>query len=233
MPDDGSCPVAGREAPMLHVRWRFHCKSPARAIVLPDGCRDMICVTPEGGAARVLFTQWDDRPRSVVVPGGTAMTGFRLRPGAVIDERALAGVAADPERLREFLASEVRPDRELTEVIDALAEASPDAPGARIARRAGVTLRTLQRRFHAASLPPPAFWRLLGRARRAALALSHRSSLADIASAHGYSDQAHMTREFIRWFGSSPARLRRSPRLLAELSQPGLGNWTGEHISTR
>ncbi|MCV0349614.1 MAG: helix-turn-helix domain-containing protein [Nitratireductor sp.] len=88
--------------------------------------------------------------------------------------------------------------------------------------------RTLQRRFKHLSLPTPAFWRQLGRARRAVQALPCRVPLAEIAAHYGYSDQAHMTREFVRWFGWTPVQLRRNPAAIADLAQPGLGNWSLE-----
>jgi AraC-like DNA-binding protein len=57
--------------------------------------------------------------------------------------------------------------------------------------------------------------------------------LADIACAAGCADQAHMTRDVVRWFGVTPAELRRNRELLGTLDQPGRGNWTGEQISIR
>jgi len=98
----------------------------------------------------------------------------------------------------------------------------------RLARQQGVSERTLQRRFSDLSLPTPAFWRQLGRARRAVQALQCRVPLAEIAAHYGYSDQAHMTREFVRWFGRTPVQLRRNPASMTDLAQPGLGNWSGE-----
>ncbi len=114
-----------------------------------------------------------------------------------------------------------------------VALAAPEASLRRAARLIGVSERTLQRRFRSLGLPTPDFWRLLGRARNAARALPCRVSLADIACAFGYSDQAHMTHDFVRWFGVTPAELRRNRGLLRMLDQPGLGNWTGEQISIR
>ncbi|MBN9029456.1 MAG: helix-turn-helix domain-containing protein [Rhizobiales bacterium] len=93
--------------------------------------------------------------------------------------------------------------------------------------------RRLQRRFHEKYLPTPDFRRRLGRARRAAAALSVDLPLAAVAVSLGYSDQAHMTRDCLNWFGQSPARLRRDHAARAILAQPGLGNWTGVQISMR
>ena len=68
---------------------------------------------------------------------------------------------------------------------------------------------------------------MLGRARNAARTLSNGAEISDIALEHGYSDQSHMTREFVRWFGQTPDKIRNSPASLYELSQAGLGNWGG------
>ena len=37
-----------------------------------------------------------------------------------------------------------------------------------------------------------------------------------------------MTREFVRWFDWTPDQLRRNPAVIADLAQPGLGNWSVE-----
>lgn len=34
-----------------------------------------------------------------------------------------------------------------------------------------------------------------------------------------------MTRDLVRWFGQSPARLRANPSRLEQILAPGLGNW--------
>ncbi|PWE52690.1 hypothetical protein DEM27_29380 [Metarhizobium album] len=89
-------------------------------------------------------------------------------------------------------------------------------PLARIARDAGASPRTLQRRLRECRLPPPDFWRRLGRARRTVSALSADEPLAEMATDFGYSDQAHMTREcrgcerrFLRLFAQLPHQGRR------------------------
>ena len=172
-----------------------------------------------------------ERPRSVRLTAGQAITGYRLRPGVTIDPRHVASLAGDPEQLEQAIASEARVDDEISAVIEALV--APGATMRGVARHAGVTARALQRRFHDLGLPGPDTWRLLGRARYAARALSGPLPLAEVACASAYSDQAHMTREFVRWFGAAPARLRHDRDLLRQIRQPGLGNWTGEQISIR
>ncbi|QTD47357.1 AraC family transcriptional regulator [Ottowia testudinis] len=51
-------------------------------------------------------------------------------------------------------------------------------------------------------------------------------TLAELAHAHGYADQAHMTRAFRRWFGLSPARLRASGDGMSAVRSSGYGDVT-------
>lgn len=216
---------------VLYHLWTYGVEADARAIVLPDGCRDVLVISGPGQADEVRLTDWDLRPRSVRLAAGQTITGYRLRPGVTIDPRCATSLEADPDQLERAIASEARVDEEAGTVIEALV--APGATVRSVARHVGVAGRTLQRRFHDLGLPGPDTWRLLGRARRAACALAGPLPLVEVAGAFGYSDQAHMTREFVRWFGTTPARLRRDRDLLLQIRQPGLGNWTGEQISIR
>ncbi|SEE27440.1 AraC family transcriptional regulator [Jiangella alba] len=211
-----------------YLQWRDDLPAPRRVEVAPDGCRDVVVVESAGGGF-VTLTQWDAGLRVVELAKGTRVTGYRLRPGAQVAPGVLARIEAEPLRAGEIIDGDVVVDRELDEAIGALG--SRGVAGA--ATHLGVSRRGLQRRFAAAGLPPPGFWRLLSRARRAALALPMRLPLSEVAVACGFSDQAHLTRETVRWFGRTPAELRRSPSVLGVIAQPGLGNWIGEQISTR
>ncbi len=144
---------------------------------------------------------------------------------------ALEAIAASPECVETILGDECQRRDSLDDVIMALSE--PGATVLSASKRLGISVRTLQRSFLGRALPPPDFWRLLARARRAVGMLRSEMSLAEIADACGFSDQAHMTRDLTRWFGVTPAGLRRRQPTLALLCQPALGNWTGEQISTR
>ncbi|MEC9402698.1 MAG: helix-turn-helix domain-containing protein, partial [Pseudomonadota bacterium] len=135
------------------------------------------------------------------------------------------------ERVEDILGNALDETNDLDDVIVALT--LPQSTVERASKQAGVSVRTLQRRFREQGLPPPEYWRLLARARRAAGLLATEVPLVEIAAVCGFSDQAHMTRDLRRWFGRSPAQLRRDPDSLSLLSQPALGNWIGEQISTR
>ena len=178
-----------------------------------------------------MLTPFDFRPRLAALSEGTEITGYRLRPGTLAGRDVLAAVAADPGGADAILADAAAGASEPSDVI--LALAAPGATARSVARASGVSTRTLQRHFAHLGLPPPDYWRLLARARRAACLIAPSLPLAAIAGECGFSDQAHMTREFVRWFGRTPHHLRHDARLLDILRQPGLGNWTGEQISTR
>ncbi len=216
--------------PGVH-EWHHRSADAALSSIFPDGCRDVLVIRKPGEAPSVVFTQLDRHVRAVGLAAGTEITGYRLRPGAVVGKAVLHAISLAPEKAPSILAEVVALPSDLEEVISACTQ-SVGGLGA-ISGNLGVSVRTMQRLFRAAALPPPDFWRLLARARRAVSLLPSSASLADIASDCGYSDQAHMTRETLRWFQKSPARIRRDVRLHRLLSQPGLGNWTGEQISTR
>lgn len=200
-------------------------------MVLPDGCRDVLVVRQPGGSVRVFLTPFDFRPRYADLAVGVEILGYRLRPGAVIPVPALRTIAKTPIEAEAILEDECGEWSDLDDAIEALTE--PGMTVETVARHLGVSTRTMQRYFLARNLPPPDFWRLLARARRAAVMLTSTEALAAIAEDCGFSDQAHMTRDLARWFGATPAQLRRNGHMLNLLRQPALGNWTGEQISTR
>lgn len=78
------------------------------------------------------------------------------------------------------------------------------------ARELGCSARQFHRRFQAAMGLAPAAWRRLARWEQAARALVAAQGLADLASGHGYADQAHLTRETRTVAGLPPARLRQA-----------------------
>lgn len=211
----------------LFHRWNYTAKTDETAIVLPDGCCDILVVSqPDNGPDVLRLTDWDAAPKSVKISAGSSITGYRLRPGTTVTFSQIEKTAPDLSNLGQQIEDAIVQDQESTEIIAALSR--PNETVERAARQQGVTPRTLQRHFKTLSLPSPGFWRLLGRARAAAQALPCRVPLCDIAFEYGFSDQAHMTREFVRWFGQTPVNLRRNPAAMSDLAQPGLGNWSGD-----
>jgi AraC-like DNA-binding protein len=218
--------LAGQKSPRF-CRWTYTATSDEVSLVLPDGCVDiLVCSCSKTGRERICVTDWDFSPREVRILAGTSLIGYRLRPGTAIRRADLQFEHLDLSNLDAEVGDMVNHDQEVSEIIDALG--LPCSSVERLARQQGVSERTLQRHFRNQSLPPPVFWRQLGRARRAVQALPCRVPLSEIALEYGYSDQAHMTREFVRWFGWTPEKLRRNSSAMNDLLQPGLGNWSEE-----
>ena len=90
-----------------------------------------------------------------------------------------------------------------------------------VSSQLGVRIKTLQRLVLKATNRTPTYWLLLARVRKAVKELPLSISLAELAYKHGYSDQAHLSREFKCWFAMSPSVLRSSPDVLEQLSAQG------------
>jgi AraC-like DNA-binding protein len=105
------------------------------------------------------------------------------------------------------------PDQLLPRVHAAVAESVADADFDidRLARRVGMSRRTLQRRLADAGLT---FQQLVDEARRDASLRSMRDpnlSIADVAFGVGYGDMSTFYRSFRRWTGRTPAEWRSAP----------------------
>jgi AraC-like DNA-binding protein len=202
--------------------WRFAAHEPTTVQVAPDGCRDLIVVSPRIGAPACFVSALADTMETPSFAAGERALGVRLRPGARVDESALAALLAGGERageadLMSAIDAAVRLDARVCEALACLEE----APALAIAqRRLGVSERSLERLLSNATQRGPLFWRNLARARRCARALGGLEPLAELAAAHAYADQAHLTRDLRRWFGATPARLRATPAFLASLAAP-------------
>lgn len=121
-----------------------------------------------------------------------------------------------PQPLWELMRSRCaafEPDALAERAADALDAAEGDLRIDELAKRLGVSLRTLQSRFlHAVGMTAKEY----ARVRRLQALLrtldAEHAEIADAAARHGYSDQAHATRDLARWTGTTPARLVRALR---------------------
>lgn len=208
--------------------WHHRVDTSTQAVVLPDGCRDVIQRRLPGREPQWFLSELQSGPRRVELMAGTELTGFRLSPGARFEAGWVDRLGEDPQSAAGLVSELTKSPAALTEALMALCEARTVAQAA---RRCGVSPRSLQRQVVGGTRERPVFWLRLARARRAARQLTRPGTLAEIAADADYADQAHMSREFRRWFGASPARLRDAPGLIAQLAQPGLA--TAEQISTR
>jgi len=141
-------------------------------------------------------------------------TGFDI--GHVDDPDAIARTAercpADAgAALREQLAAETRAPEDWP---DRLARDLLEIPQCRLddwARKHGLAAETVSRGFGKVFGITPASFRLEARARRALRMIAGSdASLASIAAAGGFADQAHMTRAICALTGATPGAWRRS-----------------------
>jgi AraC-like DNA-binding protein len=217
--------VASRMDSVILARWSYQAVDDASVTVVPDGCRDLIVRCLPGEAPRWLLSPLDDCSRKVEVVAGTFMQGFRLRPGARIDASALLELAKEPRPRERNLGACIHEFTTLSaSVNEALECLACEASSVRdAASRLGLSARTLQRLITQETGRAPTFWLRLARARRAGRALLQGQALSEIALAHGFADQAHMTREFRRWFDLTPVQARRTASFQDALQQSGHG----------
>ncbi len=207
-------------------RWTLHVPARYNAVVLPDGCRDVIVRLARSVAPVAFITGLDRSAYQVELNEGETLFGIRLPPGASIDERCLPPTGTgniDPEQMLYRAENAVAlPENIIVEALSLFSSVPCSVPGA--ARTLGVSERTLRRTMTRATGWPPSRWLALARARRCARALGlDKHPLAEAAADAGYSDQAHMTRDMAQWFGMTPRQLRDSRRIKSLLSQPGFG----------
>ena len=192
-------------------------------VVVPDGCRDLILHALPHQPPTWFVTDLADSTYTVSSTVGERYWGFRMQPGTQIDSQRLLALLQNQPMNDAHDALPLLHDCVVldTRVTDALQSLARHSQVAQAAQQLGVSERTLQRLIQAATGRPPAYWKCLARVRRAAQALPAAASLAECAADHGYTDQAHMTREFGRWLDRTPAAVVASPQWLAAIGASG------------
>jgi AraC-like DNA-binding protein len=209
----------------LLAQWHSTAKTNTSAIVIPDGCRDLIMRVSPGEKPYWFLSSLDSRTYAVSVSAHVFMQGFRLKPGVRIDdERLLATVQhrhLEPKDLRCQIANFTHLSPLVAEALECLASGVSSV--ARASHELGVSQRSLQRLLMRETDRPPVYWLLLARVRKSARAALEPQPLAEVAFKHGYADQAHMSREFRRWLNVSPSKLQHGSDVVAQLTESGYG----------
>lgn len=215
----------------VHTVWPDGCTSLAIALV-PEAAPALMCVGATVDALRLPVTPgsryfgvrfWPD--------AGAACTGY---PAALLRDSLLpvpprhaASWAATAARLEAAarlsdawpllhewaaqLTLRAAPDPLVRRAVQAIAGAGGNVRVAPLAASLGISVRTLQRRFAAAcGLTIKEYARI----RRLRTALDARlqgtgESWSALATALGYADQSHLTREFVALSGFSPRQAER------------------------
>jgi AraC-like DNA-binding protein len=115
--------------------------------------------------------------------------GGGVEPRSAVDDRTV-------DQARQYLATNVS------------AHPTLDA----VARAVGVDKYTLVRRFRRAGATTPHRYLVMLRLEQAREQLARGTTPAEAAQAAGFADQAHLTRWFRRYFGTTPAAYRRQVR---------------------
>ncbi len=195
--------------------------------ILPDGCVDLLW---DGTGLTVAGP--DTRAREHTSLPGTSYAALRMAAGT---GPALLGVPADVLRDRSPTLDELWPEQDVRRLTEQVAEGGacaltawaqgqrrqrePDPLGGPVlafaragtpvsvmADRLGLSVRQLHRRC----LPVFGYGpRHLSRVLRLQRALGARGTLAEVAHACGYADQAHLSREVRDLTGTTPSRLLR------------------------
>lgn len=142
------------------------------------------------------------RPLAEALPPDWSDLGHVVRAAA--DDDARVDVATD-WLLPRWRAARGRLDQRLADLPQVLRGLPVRAAAAWL----GCSTRQLERRSLQAHGLSPRELRSMARGHEAVLADEPTQALADAAQHHGYADQPHMTREYRRLMGESPAELRR------------------------
>lgn len=143
------------------------------------------------------------------------VTTYFIEPHCVLADRLRkhhgAGISAAPE-LHDLNDDDVRPasvapssqlDPRLVHALNALSDFNASLPS--LAAEVGLSPQRLRALARDQLGMPLARWRVWTRLRRATEALQAGQSLADAASAAGFADQAHLTRNMREMMGLTPA----------------------------
>lgn len=201
-----------------------------RVFVPPDGCADLMLRFSQGRFREAVLIEPTERYEVASIAPHDALFGVRFELGlggvclkrrelverelgmrfAAKDPRDVVAVQAElGEMARSFLERwcGARPDW-LAPALDELRATRGNVPVRELARKMGVTERTLHRGFTDWVGASPKLLSRTLRSRAAVELACGPSALVEIAAELGYADQAHLSRELRELWGVTPARVR-------------------------
>lgn len=203
--------------------WQHQHRATSSAWVYPDGCRDLIMRQKSDAEPIWYLTSLDESARLVEGLPNEHVRGFRLSPGATLNESGLLSFVQGQHPLEIDISTAISEysslDSDTEEALSYLSDGFNTVESA--AKAIGVSVRTLQRKLASTTGKPPTFWQSLARARKSAMDFASDKPFAEIASENGYSDQAHLTRETRRWFCHTPRQIRNDPQQLSLILERG------------
>lgn len=208
--------------------WSSRSHENASVIILPDGCRDLIIKAQDNQPAKWFISPLFDHSEQVATQKNTTSIGFRFKAGTHIAVDKLTTYLQpgkfsqnDPTHLSDMLNHVTELNHSVDEALACLGSDIHSVSQA--ASLLGVSTRSLQRLLIKETQRSPSYWFQLARVRQAARCLTLGTPLIEAANQYGFSDQAHMCREFQRWFKTSPSQLIKQPALLHQLTATGYG----------
>ena len=185
--------------------------------IQPGAFVDVIAIRFRPGGAAVLLPAPLVEYRENVLSRDTCGIDFGF---AAIDALAALSDAERVQLLERVLLSRtatLRVDAAVRYSRQRIAETSGAVRVDVLASETGLTIRQLERRFATVvGLTPKALARVIRLQRAIALARNGRATLASIAAAAGYADQAHFNRQFREIAGVTPTQFFREQNRLDE-----------------
>lgn len=212
--------VRPADTPLVDCVWRSRSSDVGRLVSVASSHWHLV-VGGVDGVTEVTLHGPETHATRALVPPGAAWVGIRFRLGVVLQDLPVAGlvdrsVTLPPAGSRSFRWKGTawrlptygnaeglvgRLAREDLIGVEPVVDAVLRGTGAEL------SLRTVQRRFHAATGLTRRGVRSIERARLAGVRLRGGATPAEVTSELGYYDQPHLTRSLRRLLGRTPAEL--------------------------
>ncbi|WP_434777184.1 helix-turn-helix domain-containing protein [Neisseria sp. Ec49-e6-T10] len=211
----------------LLQEWSAQSIKPDCSIVLPDGCRDLIVNCVPNNAPQWFVSDLSNQAYPVHAVCSEVFHGYRLYPGVYIAQDKLLTAIKYKKDITQTDIYNLLDDFTVlsVDVAEALAFLAEDHLNSItfIANQLGVSERSLERLLTKHTKRSPIYWKSLARVRKAARATLNTVPLIQIAHEYGYTDQAHMSRDFKRWFGVNPTQFRSNKQVHKHIHDSGYG----------